>query len=469
VTGGGARGRLSRTACGAIVLVSLAAAPAAAASPRVASLAIEGRQALDGGYERVFGTVRGEASGRERVRGLPASGLAYTAQFELIRPRREARVRLLLVEAENRGSPLVLNALSPGSSASGAPATAIYPRSVSRFLRAERLAYARVQWQTGIAAGVPVSAQGVGEVIVRDFGSRLVRRYPRRALVGVSQGAFFVDTFIAEGFNARPDGGRAYAQALSLDGNGNWMAINQLAGSGAQNAYLRPNGRPLAYARMLRRPRTDPRLVDVAGYTDFYRLRAGLTDLKAPPRGGRRYDWPSPHQSFGPSIVFGGLGCNGGRPIPLNPLRSGPYLRALVRGMARGRLPASRRFRLGPHPRTSPGFNGLPGVAVPVPRTDRFAQPVGGVRFPELDLPLGRLEPVSLPPSVTTSSVAVCGNSGGFMPFSATTVARRYSRAAYLRRYRQGLIALERGSYLRRADRRSMLAAAAADYRAARR
>ena len=137
--------------------------------------------------------------------------------------------------------------------------------------------------------------------------------------------------------------------------------------------------------------------------------------------------------------------------------------------MARGGLPASRRFALGPRPRTSPGFNGLPGVAVPVPRTDADSQPVGGVRFPEVDLPLGRLTPVSLSPSVTTSSGAVCGNSGGFAPFAPAAVARRYSRAAYLARYRRALGRLERGGYVRREERGAIIAAAAADYRAARR
>ena len=430
---------------------------------------VDGRQPLSDRYERVYGTVRGVASGEERVRGLAAAGLAYTAEYELIRPTAGPRPRLLVVEAENRGSPLVLDALSPGASTTGPPATAVYPRSVGRFLRSERLAYARVQWQTGIAAGVPSTAQGVGEVIVRDFGRVLARRYRRRALMGVSQGAFFVDTFIAEGFNATPGGGRAYGQALTLDGTGNWMAINQLAGNGAQNAYLRANGRPLAYELMLRRPRTDPKLVDVANYTDFYRLRAGLTDTTRPPAGVHRYDWPSPHQSFAPAVVFGGFGCNGGRAIPLNPLRYGPYLRALAHGMARGHLPRSRRFTLGPRPHTSPGFNGLPGVAVRVPRSDRLSQPVGGVRFPEVDLPLGRLEPVSLSPSVTTDPLAVCGNSGGFAPFTAATVARRYSRGTYLARYARALTTLERRRYLRPADRRSTLDAAAAAYAAARR
>jgi hypothetical protein len=443
------------------------AAPAPAASSRITSLTQTGRQALAGGYERVWGAAHGVVSGTEHVHGLPARGLTYAVQYELIRPAGRAPVRLLLVEAENRGSPVFLGALNPNGAASGPPDQASYSRSASKVLRAEHLAYARVQWQTGLAADVPATAQGVGEVIVRDFGRFLARRYPRRALVGVSQGAFFVDTFLAEGFNAAPSGGRVYGHALTVDGNGNWMAINQLAGSGPQDAYLRPNGRPLAYRRMLRRAKTDPVLVDVANYTDFYRLRAGLTDRSAPPRRVHRYDWPSPHQSFPPAAVFGGLGCNGGQVIPLNPLRKGPYLRALVDRMARGSLPASRRFELGPTPPTSPGFNGLPGVAVRVPRTDALSQPVGGVRFPELGLPLGRLRPVSLSPAVTTSAGAVCGNSGGFEPFPPDAVARRYSRAAYLERYAHALTKLERAGYLRRVERAGMLRAAEADYRAA--
>jgi hypothetical protein len=85
----------------------------------------------------------------------------------------------------------------------------------------------------------------------------------------------------------------------------------------------------------------------------------------------------------------------------------------------------------------------------------------------ELDLPLGRLEPVSIPPVVTTGSTAVCGNSGGYAPLSPEAVAGRYSRAEYLRRYGRGLVALRRGGYLRTADLNGMLDAAAADYSAA--
>jgi hypothetical protein len=133
--------------------------------------------------------------------------------------------------------------------------------------------------------------------------------------------------------------------------------------------------------------------------------------------------------------VFNGFKCNGGVPIPLNPLNYEPYLRALVVGMARGALPSPRRFVLGPTPHTSSGFNGLPGVRVPVPAADPNGQPIGGIRFPDLELPLGAFRPVSLSPAVTTSIVAVCGNSGGFTPFAPRAIRRRYSRSRSLGRY----------------------------------
>ena len=58
------------------------------------------------------------------------------------------------------------------------------------------------------------------------------------------------------------------------------MALNRLAGGGAQNPYLRTNGRPLSYRRLLRRPKTDPVLVDVANYTQYFgRCGDGLSPI----------------------------------------------------------------------------------------------------------------------------------------------------------------------------------------------
>lgn len=455
----------------ALVLVALAAlaapAGAAAAPSGVRHLTVDRREALAGGYVRVVGHDAGVVSGRERVAGLHRTGLRYRVEYELIGPRRRPP-RLLLVEAENRGQPLLLGALAGLEDSAGPPAAADYGRRLGNgFLQRRRIGYARVQWQTGIAADVPATAQGAGEVIVRDFGRALRRRFHRLVLGGVSQGAFFADTFLAEGFNRDPaTGRRVFPRALTLDGIGNWMAINRLAGAGPQTPYLRADGRPLSYHRMLRRPRTDPRLIDVANYTDFYRLRAGLTDERPPPAGVRRYDWPSPHQSFAPSLVFGPFNCNGGRRIPLNPLRNGPYLRALLGRLAAGRpLPPSRRFRLGRAPATSPGFNGLPGARVRVPRIDALGQPLGGVRFPELDSPLGRLQPVSLSPAVTTSIALVCGNSGGYDPFTAARARGRYPTAAgYARRVRGAVHGLVAGGYLLPGSRGPALRAARRAY-----
>ena len=103
-----------------------------------------------------------------------------------------------------------------------------------------------------------------------------------------------------------------------------------------------------------------------------------------------------------------------------------------------------------------------------MPRTDADGQPVGGVRFPEVDLRLGRLQPVSLSPSVTTSSGAVCGNSGGFTPFAPAAVAARGSQAQYVARFDRALRRLVAQGYLLEADRPEMLARGAAASRAAR-
>jgi hypothetical protein len=60
----------------ALLATVAASAPALAARSRVTALQPAGRQALDGGYERVFGTARGVVAGTERVRGLPRAACA---------------------------------------------------------------------------------------------------------------------------------------------------------------------------------------------------------------------------------------------------------------------------------------------------------------------------------------------------------------------------------------------------------
>ena len=120
------------------------------------------------------------------------------------------------------------------------------------FLFEHATSYARVQWQTGVAASVPENAEGVGEVIVRDFARMLGGHTkldakpagadfgPYRTLIlgGISLSGFFIDTYIAEGFNADPvEGGVVFQGAIAVDGTGNWLALNSLAAAAGSKQF----------------------------------------------------------------------------------------------------------------------------------------------------------------------------------------------------------------------------------------
>jgi hypothetical protein len=447
-------------------------------------------------WRRTCGTLHGVVGPGERIAGLDGLGTdqqgryAYSAEFEVLEPGGAGD--LVLVDMENRGRPATLLTLEQLALASAdiTPTGAVYPPGRGTgFLAEQDLGYARVQWESGIAAGVPASAQGVGEVVVRDFGRLLtgalaapegagaLPRFGAAVLTGISQSAWFVTAFVAEGFNVDPaTGGGVFAAALAVSGMGNWLAINQLAGEAAQRPYLLENGVPLTYQQILTRGHSDPLYVDIATYTDYYRLRASVTAHAERPARVHRYDWPAPHAgpAYPDAIVFGALGCNGGVAVPRNPIGYDPYLRSVVAGLAavlRGSapdptgLPASVVFELGSPP-ASAAVNELPGVELTVPAVDDdTAQPLGGVRFPDAVVPLGRPIPVALGPVGTSSITDVCGNWGGWEPFTAEELRGRYGDVeGYLARYGAAVDAQVRTGYLRAAEREPMLAKARAAF-----
>ena len=221
------------------------------------------------------------------------------------------------------------------------------------------LSYGRVQWQTEHCASVPDNAQGIGLVIVRDFGRYLADDFDVRVIGGASQSAWFVNTLIAEGFNVDPvDGTGVYTGALSYLSAGNWLALNRLADDGApQYPYVRPARAPLTAAEMLSRPESDPFFVDITSYTEYYRLRGSVFASAPLPARARHYDFPAPHGPGSPefaSFVFASMGCNGGVEIPLNPIQSGAYARGAARrpGRRPGRAPAVEVVRARARART---------------------------------------------------------------------------------------------------------------------
>jgi hypothetical protein len=137
-------------------------------------------------YVRIVGTVAGVVGPDEQIVGLDAvpkdadGNVPYTAQFEMITAAPgQPRSNAVVVEAENRGSPLVFDAVQNLGLITGSPATISYPAGLGNgFLQNNGLSWARVQWQGPNAAAVvnatiPLTAQGVGEVIMRDFGLML--------------------------------------------------------------------------------------------------------------------------------------------------------------------------------------------------------------------------------------------------------------------------------------------------------
>jgi hypothetical protein len=490
-------------------------------------------------YVKTYGVVGGiidpkEASHLVGLSSLPkdANGnVDYTSQYEIIAPAAgSAQDSVILVDAENRSSAISLNSLnqSPASTGGNTPDGQMWATGMGNgFLQNNGTAYGRVQWQSsatvnGDNTSIPVNAQGIGLVIERDFGRMLAGNSPApavsgaaftvptfatRIFTGISQSAWIVNTFVAEGFNADTVTGKAVFQGMiGIDGTGNWIADNELgAAAGApMGAYVDPlpnaGASPLTQAQLLSHPASDPFYIDVANYTDFYRVFASLTDV-AGSGNYRRYDWPGPHGqaaipasgnnagTFAPNpAVSQGGACDAGISIPTNPIGYQPYFRAIVLelekqlGVASAAsapaLPASTLFTLGPAPAvksvvvngaTLNTVNDSIGATLQVPQIDANGWPLGGVRTPDEMFPIGSptvqypngAQGVSVPPTLTDSISDTCGNTGQFTVMSGAQLTATYtSQANYLSQYDTQVKALITAGFILPSDEAFMLTTA---------
>ena len=121
-------------------------------------------------------------------------------------------------------------------------------------------------------------------------------------------------------------------------------------------------------------------------------------------------------------------------------------------------MPPSVVFKLGPAPKSTANFNPLKGADVKVPAVDKNNMPVGGVRFPDAEYPLGKPMPVSLAPVITTSIDNTCGNRGAWQPFTTAELAAKYgSKEKYLDLYRGGIQKLTAQGFVLAEDEQPML------------
>jgi Alpha/beta hydrolase domain len=430
-------------------------------------------------YRYVEGVIHGEVSAEERVVGLRelAAGrtaVPYHVIFHVVAPEAVSEADTIVVEAPNRGRSIFpgLIGVAKGPTAAEPVANAIG----DGFLLSHRISIAAVQWQTGFTAGVPKSAQGIGEVVVRDFGRWLggafrsgaspLPIFRHRILAGVSQAAWFVNSFIAEGFNADPETGRGvYQGAFTRNGNGVVLAINRFAEEREQFPYARADLAPLLPAELLSRPASDPELVDVISLTDFYRVRASIFARAPTVRRLHRYATAAPHASGAaalPEVVFGTMKCNGGAPISLSKVRDALYLRPLILGLSasiseaqpdKRALPADAPFALEPVSAELEGVNRLDGTPLWTPKAAPNGMPVGGIPMLESALPLGLPRPIALPPAEIASINDTCGNFSGWETFSVDELTRRYGgRANTLEQARQKAAQLVASGYLLEED-----------------
>ena len=314
--------------------------------------------------------------------------------------------------------------------------------------------------------------------------------------MGDSQSGWEVTTFVGEGFNRDPvRGSGVFDGAIALNGHGNWLAINRLGDDGRpETPYVRPNGVPLTPRQLLSRPESDPLFVNVGAFTDYFRLRASLFHEALPHPGIYHYDWSYPHASLfilpGPEFPFVAKGCNAGNILPLNPVDMRPYLRKIVSGVAmelgKGRrrhdfdegLPESTLFNLGPAPPSPPAvcsestasenpctFNPLPGNILATPKVDADGQPVGGVRFPDVVLPLGRPDPTPLSHVGTLDIADLCGNFWAWQPFDREELLARYgSIEEYTEAYEEVVEDLADDNYVLEDEADAMIEKAAAHF-----
>ena len=376
------------------------------------------------------------------------------------------------------------------------------------FLQDQGFALAEVSWELGQGAELPSFAgpdgkpryvEGVGFAIVRDTADFLARNAgdanPLRGAVkhtlasGKSQSGRFLKTLLLNGFNRVGDRRVFDGMHVFVSGSGLLPILQSSAGpksSGdASPSFADPQFRgvhegPLTIgeivAKLAARGETPPKLVMLSSTTDFLSLRASLgrtgdsgTDDQPIPANVRMYDLAGASHA-----VLLNSDCT----LPRERLDWMPVSRAtllhLQRWVANDTAPpANRLMPLEPAP-GDPDVLGapthLPKAVVQRPRRDPDGNVLGGVRLPDVAVPLGTHAAQQEPKSFG------CALAGAFLPFAATKEAReaandkrpslaeRYpgGRDDYVNRIRIATRALQADGFLLDDDAAVIIASAAA-------
>jgi hypothetical protein len=505
-----------------ILLAFGLAAAATGAHAEVTRLEITSKQPFGtfaaGDYEIWQGTIHGELSPSENIPGLDKSPrnargqVEYAARLILIFPTDPVRGNgTLLVDVPNRGGAY---AETLYNSPRDDPFRAGTLEQGTGFLQDRGYSLAEVYWELGQGANLPsfVDAQGTrryiegaGFAIVRDAadflahgtrdvagdGNPLKGAVKRAIGVGKSQSGRFLRSFMTHGFN-RAQARRVFDGVHIFVSQSGQLPIMQ-TGTGPEssstaipsfdNVDLRGYiEEPLTIgeivARMQARGETPPKMILLNSVSDYYSIRSslgrtgasGTVDLPIP-ANVRVYDIAgAPHLIVAKAPPECTLAP--GR-LDWTPLNRATLL-MLDAWIANGtEPPPTRLMPLEPAPADPPALRApsyMPQAIVQVPKRDADGNSIGGVRLPDIEVPLATYRGQNAP------TARGCMLIGATIPFAVAktereskgdarlSVAERYrNRDDYVNRIRVASRDLVHAGFLLPEDAAIIIQAAAAN------
>ncbi len=497
-------------------------AAAVASQAEVTRLEIASKQVFGsfapGDYQIWQGTVHGELSPTESIPGLDKATrnrrgtVDYSARLVLVFPNDPMRGNgTLLVDIPNRGR-------AYGQTLYNSPRDEPFQSGTleqgTGFLQDRGYSLAEVSWELGQGATLPsfVDAQGTrrfvegaGFAIVRDTADFLAHgtadvagdmnplkgAVKRAIIVGKSQSGRFVRSFLMHGFNVS-QGRRVFDGAHVFVSQSGQLPIMQ-TGEGPESSstaiptFDNPDLRgyieePLTIgeivARMQARRETPPKMLMLNSVGDYYSLRAsfgrtgaqGTVDLPIP-ANVRVYDIAGASHLLipkAPSECTMATGRLDWAPV------SRATLLMLDAWVAKGTEPPENRLMpleiAGADPPALRAPAHMAHAAVQVPKHDPDGNGLGGLRLPDLEVPLGTYRGQNAPQSRS------CMLIGAYVPFAVTksereskgdarlSIAERYrNRDDYVNRIRIAARDLVKSGFLLPDDAAIIVQAAAAN------
>ena len=468
-----------------------------------------------GDYVRWDGRITGELSPTsggipdlDKAARNPDGMVGYSARIILFFPANPASGNgALLVDVPNRGHAYA-NALY--NSPRGLPMQSGNLTPGTGFIEDHGYAIAEVYWELGQGADLPSFSdpdgkrrfvEGTGFAIVRDAGDFLAHAaadsagtpnplagsIDRALAVGKSQDGRFLKTFLLDGFNTMDgrrvfDGMHVFVSAAGLlpilrSGTGPTSSADG-APNFAAPEFPGVNDGPLTIGEIVTkveaRGEIPPKMLLLNSTVDYASLRAslgrtgahGTTDLPLP-ANVRMYDVAGASHV----TVVKAEACK----LPPGRLDWAPVARATLQRLdqwvARNKAPpATRLMPLQPakgDPTVLQAPKNLPDAIIQVPQRDADGNPIGGVRLPDVAVPLGA-NAAQNEPLITFT----CSLTGAFLAFPQTkdsadgkhrSLAELYKdQNDYVNRVRVAARAVEAEGFLLPADAAVIVNAAAA-------